>query len=202
MSRIFCILGKSSSGKDTIYKRLLEEEKLALRKIVPYTTRPIRKGEEDGMEYFFTTNERLQELKQQGKVIECRSYHTFYGIWNYFTVKDEQIDLQHNNYLLIGTIESFKEIQKYFGEDIVIPLYIALDDGERLQRALNRERMQQQPKYEEMCRRFLADQEDFSDEKLQEAGINRIFYNIDLNTCIEEIKQEIQEKCDVGSSLI
>ena len=55
----------------------------------------------------------------------------------------------------------------------------------RLQRALDRERCQKHPKYEEMCRRFLADAADFSKEKLQEAGIHRIFYNEDLE-CTEE----------------
>ena len=77
MGKIFCVLGKSSSGKDTIYKRLLEDERIALRKIVPYTTRPIRAGEENGVEYFFTTKEELEALKSQGKVIECRSYQTY-----------------------------------------------------------------------------------------------------------------------------
>ena len=57
----------------------------------------------------------------------------------------------------------------------------------RLQRALDRERCQKHPKYEEMCRRFLADAADFSKEKLQEAGIRRIFYNEDLERTEEDI---------------
>lgn len=194
MGKIFCILGKSSSGKDTIYKRLLDEERITLKKIIPYTTRPIRDGEQEGVEYFFTTKEKLEELQQQGKVIECRSYQTFYGEWNYFTVEDDQIDLESNDYILIGTVEAFVAIKKYFGQDVVIPIYIALDDGERLQRALQRERGQEQPKYEEMCRRFLADQKDFSDEKLKEAGIEKVFYNINLETCLDEIMKDIMSK--------
>lgn len=194
MGKIFCILGKSSSGKDTIYKRLLDEERITLKKIIPYTTRPIRDGEQEGVEYFFTTKEKLEELQQQGKVIECRSYQTFYGEWNYFTVEDDQIDLESNDYILIGTVEAFVAIKKYFGQDVVIPIYIALDDGERLQRALQRERGQEQPKYEEMCRRFLADQKDFSDEKLKEAGIEKVFYNINLETCLDEIIKDIMSK--------
>ena len=50
MSRIFCIMGKSASGKDKIYKALMQDETLHLNKIVTYTTRPIREKEEDGRE--------------------------------------------------------------------------------------------------------------------------------------------------------
>lgn len=192
MGKIFCVLGKSSSGKDTIYKRLLEDERIALRKIVPYTTRPIRAGEENGVEYFFTTKEELEALKSQGKVIECRSYQTYHGEWNYYTVKDKQIDLDAYNYIIIGTLESFVEITKYFGSDVVIPIYIEVNDGERLQRALDREREQDEPKYEEMCRRFLADQMDFSQDKLTKAGVEKIFHNIKLENCLDEIIKYIE----------
>jgi len=70
---------------------------------------------------------------------------------------------------------------------------IELDDGIRLQRALDRERKEEHPKYKEMCRRFLADCEDFSEEKIQEAGICRRFYNEDLEQCLTEIVAYIAE---------
>ena len=50
MGKIFCIMGKSATGKDTIYKRLLADGALKLNKIVTYTTRPIREGERAGEE--------------------------------------------------------------------------------------------------------------------------------------------------------
>lgn len=48
MGKIFYIMGKSSSGKDTIYSRLLEDSQLGLSRIVLYTTRPMREGEQEG----------------------------------------------------------------------------------------------------------------------------------------------------------
>ena len=54
MGKIFCIMGKSATGKDTIYKKILQNSELKLRRIVSYTTRPIREGEEEGVEYYFT----------------------------------------------------------------------------------------------------------------------------------------------------
>ena len=99
MGKIVYLMGKSSSGKDTIFKELMKEGTMDLRTIVPYTTRPIRAGEENGVEYFFTDEAGFQALKAQGKVIEDRAYDTVYGIWRYFTVDDGQIDLAHSSFV-------------------------------------------------------------------------------------------------------
>lgn len=194
MGKIFCLMGKSSSGKDTIFKRLMEKEALGLKTIVPYTTRPIRKGETEGREYHFTDEAGYTALDKAGRIIEARAYDTSCGIWRYFTVADEAIHLQRQNYLLIGTVEAYINLKKYFGEDKVCPILIDIDDGERLQRALSRERMQENPRYIEMCRRFIADAEDFSEEKLSAAGVHTRFYNIGLSECISQITAYIMQQ--------
>ena len=183
MGHIFCIMGKSSSGKDTIFKLLLGREDLNLNRIVSYTTRPIRSGENNGDDYNFVTLERKDELVESGKVIEIRKYDTVHGPWFYFTVDDESINLDSKDYLIIGTVESYVKIRDYYGKDKVLPIYIEVDDGIRLSRALDRERGQLNPKYEEMCRRFLADQQDFSKENLERAEITNVFNN-DENSSI------------------
>ncbi len=193
MAKIFIILGKSSTGKDTIYKRLLEQEELKLRTAVMYTTRPIRKSEENGVEYFFVDDSTLNKLKNENKVIEHRSYNTVYGIWHYFTVNDGQINLEEADYLMHGTLESYMQIREYFGEDKVIPIYIEVEDGIRLMRAIKREQKQEQPKYGEMCRRYLADDEDFSDENLKKCNITKRYQNIDINVCLYEIIEDIKK---------
>ena len=190
MSKIFYIMGKSSSGKDTVYKEMRRRHP-QLQTIVPYTTRPIREGETDGVEYFFVDSEQLREMQEQEKVIEVRSYNTKCGVWSYFTADDGQIDLAHRDYLVIGTLESFRALKDYFGEEIMVPVYIEVEDGLRLSRALERERRQAEPKYAELCRRFLADCEDFSEENLRRAGVTRIFENIFLDECIREIEEYI-----------
>lgn len=194
MGKIVCLMGRSSSGKDTIYKKLLEDKQMSFKTIVPYTTRPVRDGEREGVEYHFTDEEGYQRLLAQGSVIEARAYNTCYGIWRYFTVADESIRLEENSYILIGTLEAYSQIQKFYGADQVIPVMIELDDGVRLQRALDREKAQDHPRYEEMCRRFLADAEDFSEEKMRLAGIRKTFYNDDLDRCLKEIMSYLQER--------
>ena len=181
--KVFYIIGKSSSGKDTIYKRLLRET--SLKPIVPYTTRPMREGEMEGVNYFFVSS--VEEMKSRGKIIESRSYNTKLGVWTYATVDDGQIDLSTNSYLTIGTISSYCKIKDYLKD--VLPIYIEVDDGIRLERALSRERLEKNPKYAEMCRRYLADEEDFSKEKLKVLNLEKVFKNIDLNLCINEIKE-------------
>lgn len=192
MGKIVYLMGKSSTGKDTIFKKLLEEGAVALKTIVPYTTRPIRAGESDGVEYFFTDEEGFLKLLAAGKMIEERAYHTVHGVWRYFTVDDGQIQLDEESYIMIGTLEAYQNMQKYFGEEKLLPVLIELDDGVRLQRALDRERKQEHPKYEEMCRRFLADSADFAEDKIREAGIVRRFQNDDLQRCLEEIEEYIK----------
>jgi guanylate kinase len=193
MSKIFFVLGKSCSGKDTIFRRLKENQDLNLNTVVGYTTRPMRAGECDGVEYFFVNEDRLEELKSTGKVIECRNYNTVHGIWSYFTVDDGQIDLKKGNYLYIGTLESFEQMVQYYGKEVVLPIYIQVEKGERLHRAVNRERSQEQPKYEELCRRFLADEEDFKEENIEKAGIGKRYENNNLEECIEEIVEDIRD---------
>ena len=169
MGRIYYVMGKSCSGKDTIYRRLAERHP-ELCTVIPYTTRPIREGERDGVEYFFVDQTRMQEMKDSGKIIELRSYNTVLGVWNYFTADDGQIDLSAHSYLLIGTLVSYRAMREYFGTEAVVPIYIQVEDGTRLERAIGRERQQASPQYEEMCRRFLADARDFSEENLAKAG--------------------------------
>lgn len=192
MHHIFYLMGKSASGKDTIYQKLLEHDTLDLAHIVLYTTRPIREGEIEGREYYFTDESKLRSLQECGHLIELRSYNTVHGVWHYFTADDGQIDLEKQDYLGIGTLESYRKMVEYFGREVMVPLYIEVEDGERLERALTRERKQKMPRFAELCRRFLADSEDFSDEKLSEAGITKRYANVNLDECLAEIENTIK----------
>ena len=194
MGKIFVVMGKSASGKDTVYKRLIQDKTLALKTVVPYTTRPIRAGETDGVEYYFVTDKQWAAWMSEQKIIESRTYHTMLGDWHYFTAADGQIETKQHDYIIIGTLEAYKQIRAYFGEETVVPIYIELEEGERLQRALNRERKQKQPRYDELCRRFLADMQDFSEENVIQCGIGKRYQNNTLETCIQEITADIEEK--------
>ncbi len=196
MAYIFALIGKSSTGKDTIYNRIIADESMGLRQIVTGTTRPMREGETEGVEYYFFTKEQLAELENNNRIIERRDYNTIHGVWSYFTFVDENVVVDESDYIVISTLEGYLGLVKYYGKDTVIPIYITVDDGERLTRALAREKVQPQPKYAEMCRRFLGDQEDFSDEKLEAAKIETEFENIDLEATVLAVKAYIRQIID------
>lgn len=191
MGKLICVMGKSASGKDTIFKKLTADPELALQIVVPYTTRPPRAEEKDGVEYHFTDEAGFQAFKMAGKVIEDRAYHTIEGLWRYFTADDGQIELAKGNFILIGTLEAYQQMRKFFGPENLMPIYVEVEDGLRLSRALERERKQKKPKYAEMCRRFLADCEDFSEDKILACEIGKRYANIELESCLAEIKEDI-----------
>ncbi|QEH67444.1 guanylate kinase [Cellulosilyticum sp. ST5] len=192
MGKIFCLMGKSSTGKDTIFEALKNDRVLNLKPIVPYTTRPQRTNELDGEAYYFIDIEKLEHYTREGKVIEQRCYKTINGNWYYATIDDGQIDLNNNNYIVIVTLEAYSNLLKYFNMENIIPIYIEVEDGLRLERALSREKQQIQPNYDELCRRFLADNKDFSEERLNINRITKRYQNLNLDQCIKEIKDRIR----------
>ena len=97
---------KQQFGKDTIYNKILQDDSLMLSRIIPYTTRPIRDGETQDKDYHFCNEEDVKRLSAQGRIIELREYNTVYGVWKYFTVNDDDIDLRCKSYLTVGTLES------------------------------------------------------------------------------------------------
>ncbi len=190
MGKIFYLTGKSCAGKDSLYNILKNDDELKLCPVIRYTTRPIRDGETDGVSYHFVDMDGYKSFKDSGKIIEEQVYHTVHGDWWYFTADDGGIDIENKNYLAIGVLESFAGTRDYYGSEKVIPIYVELDDGERLQRALKRERLPENGRYAEMCRRFLADEKDFREERIKELGITEEdrFENDDLEDCAERIK--------------
>jgi guanylate kinase len=195
MHKLFVVMGKSAAGKDTVFKEITRRD-LNLKTVAGYTTRPIRDGEKNGEEYFFVTKEELGRLQESNKVIEHRAYDTMHGVWDYFTVDDGQIDFNERSSIMIGTLDTYRKIREYLGKDRVVPLYLEVEDGIRLERALAREKTQKKPKYTELCRRFLADEEDFKEKNLLELGINKRYNNENSEICILNIEKDIRKNME------
>lgn len=192
MGKLFIMMGKSATGKDTVYERVMERCQW-LEAVVPYTTRPIREGETEGKEYHFATEEQLRGWEDEGKVIECRCYQTVHGPWYYFTLDDGSIDFSQSNYAMITTLEGYEKIQAYYSAENVVPVYLVIDDFTRLERALGREKTQKNPCVAEVCRRFLADEADFAPEKLGALGILEPIVNEELEDTVEKVEKYIAD---------
>ena len=189
---IYVIMGKSATGKDTIFDKLVNNRELGLTRIVPYTTRPIRNGELEGHQYHFVDEQEMDRLDREGLIVEHRQYDTVHGIWHYFTVDDEKMRHLDTSYVTIATLEAYEKLRAYYGEKLVVPIYIEVDDYHRLGRAIKRENRQSEPNFKEVCRRYLADEEDFSEAKLEAAGIDRRYKNDNISECVNNICNDIK----------
>ncbi|MFT9078403.1 guanylate kinase [Ethanoligenens sp.] len=191
MGKLFCLLGKSGTGKDTVFRALADQQSLNLRLVVGYTTRPRREFEIEGVEYHFVSETAFAALREAGKIIEERCYQTMHGVWRYATVDDGSVDLSTGQYLMIATPEAIDSLRAHFGGTAVVPLYLEVEDGLRLRRMLRREGRREAPDYREVCRRFLADEQDFDCDVLLQHGISKGISNRRLQDCVTQITEII-----------
>ena len=191
MGKIIYIVGKSATGKDTIYNELKSILYNKAKPIIATTTRPIRPGEVNGETYNFIDDQTMMNLELGNKIIEQRKYETVEGLWTYATINDN-IDITKNNYIGIGTLVSLKEMKKNFGNDI-IPIYIEVDNDIRMKRSISREALGNH-NYNEMCRRWLADEDDFSQQNIDAANVITVYNNENVDVAILQILKIIISK--------
>ncbi|MDD6102667.1 MAG: guanylate kinase [Clostridiales bacterium] len=191
MGKIFLVMGKSATGKDHIYREVLRKLGNSIKPVVGYTTRPMREGETHGVEYRFVTTDEMKAMTDRGIVIESRCYNTVMGPWHYFTCDDGQINPQKHNSILIVTPSAYEKLLAYFGGEYVRAVYIESPDADRILRSVKREQKQEYPNIKEVCRRYLADEEDFAEDYLNSLGITKRFINIDFDRCVEEVVEYI-----------
>ena len=192
MKKMFCIIGKSCSGKNTIFSKLLKIKELNLKAYVTYTTRPKRKGEIDGIDYNFVSNDFFQDAIDNGKMIEYKDYNTVSGVWRYGSIRDKTFEC-NENIIVLCSLYQYLEYKNNLKDIILVPIYIYVEDNELLKRAILREESQEIPNYKEMCRRYISDTEQFSDENIKKAKINNIFVNNNLDECVNNIVKHINE---------
>jgi len=163
MAKLFCLLGKSGVGKDTLFKRIVDHPELgaALTPVVSHTTRPKREDEACGVHYHFVSEDQMDKLERQGKIIEKRRYNTVRGVWHYFTAVFE-LPLC-SDAIIITTTQGAKKLAEKIGAGNMVIINLTANDKTRLERSILRESGQARPNYAEVCRRYLADEQDFAD---------------------------------------
>ena len=151
--KILALFGKSASGKDTIQKWIVSNFPKTTNKIVSCTTRSPRDGEQEGIDYFFLTDEEFATKVLDGSMLEATSFRE----WFYGTALD-QLDPEKINIGVfnITGVECILEDPRLE----VQPVWVHASDKTRLLRSLNRE---ENPDCKEICRRFQADEKDFDE---------------------------------------
>lgn len=176
---IYCLIGKSATGKSTIEKEL---ENNGLIRIISSTTRPPREGEKEGVDYYYIGEEEFN------RNIDKYYEHTQYRDWLYCIdpVKNN-IDLS-KDYVCVIEPHGYRQLIERIGQDNVVGIYIIVEDKERLIRALNRE---EKPDCKEICRRYISDIELFLNI---ENEVQHIVENEDLQKAVLKILNLINKE--------
>ena len=186
---IYVFMGKSSVGKDHIVKEILKNN-INLQIAVSHTTRPIRKNEENGVEYHFISQENFLKKQQNEYFIETRKYDTYDVKGNkdtwYYGLSYNAIQ-GNKDYIVILDLQGLQELITAIGENDIEVIYVMADKQIRYQRALNREGKMTKDQIKEVERRFIADDKDFPNKILEKLDM----YTLSNNN-LGELKSNIQ----------
>ena len=189
MRKIFAILGKTCVGKDTLTR--LVSIKTGHPIATSFTTRPMRNGETEGVEYNFIDKQSFLDLIGCDLLAECTSYDVAGGeVWYYGYTKEE---LEKDEYtLVIVNPEGYRQIKKLYG-DKVCSILIDADIKTRIDRYLNRDEVDDL-KALECCRRVLADEAMFKGLEF-DYYINNIVKDHSFREMLDIIRKEV-EHCE------
>ena len=163
--KIFALLGYMGVGKDTILKQVLKDMD-DVKPIISTTTRPMRKGETEGVEYYFIDDTEF--FRRGTDFVEQRIYHTKVkengvekeATWRYGI---ERAELEKDDYLIV-IVDSvgYKELKNYVGNGRIVPIFISAPQEELRTRALARGDLEA-----EVDRRLKDDYERFMDFRVR-----------------------------------
>ena len=172
------VMGKTCSGKDSIIKELCNN--YGYKRIISYTTRPIRKNENDGITYRYISEEEFVKRIESGFFAEWKSYNTEFGVW-YYGCSVEDIENANDKNIIILTPDGYRDIvDKLCEKPFVIYVY---SNNSTIKNRLKK----RGDNKDEAYRRILKDNEDFKDV---ERIVDKIVYNNDTNN-ISEVANKI-----------
>ena len=179
------IIGKTASGKDRIVKELISKH--GFKKIITYTTRPMRKSEKQDVTYHFIPEEDFKQKINDGFFAEYKSYDTEFGKWYYGSAL-EDLEKADDKSVIILTPDGYRDIvEKLSNRPTAI--YIYANNATIKKRLLKRG-----DDKNEAQRRLDHDNEDF---KGIENEVDRIVYNndgTDIDEVIKKILDFMEEK--------
>lgn len=182
---IFVIVGRSGSGKSSI-ERAICSKRSDLKRIISDTTRPIRDGEVNGIDYHFIGKETFVKNVVKGCYVEYTSYNDWY-----YGINTERFNIKDGHYICVTNPTGYEQLKNKF-KDQVVGIVIHSNDKDRLLNYLHRE---ENPDCYECCRRYLADCEDFhaieQDNSLYHVHNNMGYLQTTIKTILEIIDRKV-----------
>jgi guanylate kinase len=169
MKKIFCLVGKTGSGKSSYLSDIMNianNDNMNLKRLIYCTTRPKRENEKDGVDYYFR---KITDIFNTDDIIELREYNTIGGVWNYYT--DKKCLENGDNFITAASIDQLANYIKYSnemsytkdGEGIkAYQIYIDCPIKTRLERVI-KNRCNSDEDVEELCRRIVQERIDYSE---------------------------------------
>ncbi|EGQ1787351.1 guanylate kinase [Staphylococcus pseudintermedius] len=115
---LIVLSGPSGVGKGTVRKRIFDDPHTSYKYSISMTTRQMREGEQDGVDYFFKTREEFEKLIEADEFIEYAEYvGNYYGTPVQY-VKDT-MNAGHDVFLEIE-VEGAKQVRKKFPDALFI----------------------------------------------------------------------------------
>ena len=153
MSKVIALIGEAGSGKDTIMQGILKRCPTQFHEIISCTTRPIREGEKDGVNYHFLTPDNFTNKVMNNEMLEYTMFNNWFYGTTYESLRSDCINIGVFNPAGVEALMLHKDIE-------VQVYYVRATDKVRLLRQLNRE---EDPDVQEIIRRYKADETDFAD---------------------------------------
>lgn len=151
---LIVICGKSGSGKTTTAK---EMERYGFKKLVTDTSRPMRSGEVNGVDYNFRSDQEFLDLMRKGRYAETVSYDTAYGTWRYGSLKEFYEGSKKDQVIVLNPI-GLKQVINTVKEGNYKSVYLDINEDLILKRLKLRG-----DNAKEVARRLEADRIDFKD---------------------------------------
>lgn len=174
---IYVIMGRSGSGKSSVEREITKIRK-DLKRIISDTTRPMRDGEVNEVDYYFITESQFARDITLSKYIE----YTVYNNW-FYGINKSRVDVDKFDYICVTNPTGYKQLKAVYG-DKVVGIVIHSNDKDRLLNYLNRE---EKPDCKECCRRFLADCSDFEEIEKDESVYHVFNFKGYLQTTIKNV---------------
>lgn len=182
MNKLIVLCGGSGTGKDTLAQMIAD--KCNANTLVSATTRPMRTGELEAVNYYFVDDETFDRLEMNDKIVASRKYDTEFGVWRYGLNVDE-IDskLSKSHCVTIVDMGGLEQLKAKYGEQIV-SVYLYLDKDTRAERYVNRDKVTFDG-LKECIRRIEDDEIVFKDARFK---TDLSFYNRNTRQTFDQLK--------------